>query len=253
MDKVVIVMEKISAGEIKQLKGEIVIPGQLVAEGAYRAGRWVYRDGDRYYATKLGLKEIRNIKGKNTINIIPLSGKYDPKEGDLVIGIVMDLGPTTWLFDINGPNPAPLHITETPWKVDFGATGRYFKVGDVAALKILYKDDTSHVQVTMKGPGLKKLHGGVITTIAPSKIPRVIGRKGSMIAMIKSLSKCQIIVGQNGRIWISGDMEKIRAVEEVLKYIENHSHFSGLTAEVAERLGGGAADVERARETSSRR
>lgn len=248
MIEVVIDMESEGESISTHLKGEIVIPGQLIAEGRYRVGRWVYREGDKYYAYKLGLKDIRSVKGKPTVNVIPLAGKYDPMVGDLVIGVVVDMGPTTWLFDINGPNPAPLHITETPWKVDFGATGRYFKVADAAVLRVLYKDDTSHVQVTLKGPGLKKLHGGVITEIAPSKIPRVIGKNGSMIAMMKRLSRCQIIVGQNGRIWISGEVEQVKLVEEALRYIENHSHLSGLTAKVAELLGGDASDAVRARE-----
>lgn len=63
--------------------------------------------------------------------------------------------------------------------------------------------------------------------VTPAKVPRIIGRQGSMVEMIKELTGTQIVVGQNGIVWVKGDNEDI-AAEAVLK-IEEKSHITGLT------------------------
>jgi len=54
--------------------------------------------------------------------------------------------------------------------------------------------------------------------------------------MIKHATGCNIIVGQNGWIWISGEPEKEALTEKTIKMIEGHSHLSGLTDKVKEFL-----------------
>ena len=56
-----------------------------------------------------------------------------------------------------------------------------------------------------------KFRGGIIVDITPTKVPRLIGKKGSMINMIKDKTNCKIIVGQNGLVWVKGeeDMEQL--------------------------------------------
>ncbi len=92
-----------------------------------------------------------------------------------------DIGPSNWLIDINSPYPAPLHVNEVPWRVEFGDTSRYLNVGDTILAKVLMVDETKRVQVTMKEQGLRKLQGGQVIEISHSKVPRVIGKGGSMI------------------------------------------------------------------------
>ena len=70
--------------------------------------------------------------------------------------------------------------------------------------------------------------------ITPSKVQRLIGREGSMIEMIKDKTKTQIIVGQNGIVWLKGEKESL-AVKAVLT-IENESHTVGLTDRVSQLL-----------------
>ena len=48
-----------------------------------------------------------------------------------------------------------------------------------------------------------------------------------MVEMIKKLTDTQIVVGQNGLVWIKGDNEDL-AVEAVMT-IEEKSHVKGLT------------------------
>jgi len=78
---------------------------------------------------------------------------------------------------------------------------------------------------------------GQLVEITATKIPRVIGRKGSMVSMIKRETGCQITIGQNGLILISGKTpEDERLAVMALHKIEEESHTSGLTDRVTEML-----------------
>lgn len=211
---------------------EIVMPGDLLDSGKLRPGSGTYVADGKVYAAQLGIKSIKG----NFINIIPLGGKYIPTPGDSVIGKVIDIGPSNWLIDINSPYPAPLHVNEVPWRVDFGDTSRYMMVGDIILCKILMVDETKRVQVTMKEQGLRKLQGGQVMEISHSKVPRVIGKGGSMIQMIKNSTNCRIFVGQNGRIWLDGDIENIVAAIRAIRMIDEEAQTLRLTERVKEYL-----------------
>jgi len=170
------------------------------------------------------------------VNVIPLGGRYIPAPGDMVIGKVIDIGPSNWLVDINSPYPAPLHVNEVPWRVEFGDTARYLSVGDTLLAKVLSVDETKRVQVTMKEQGLRKLQGGQILEISHSKVPRVIGKNGSMIQMIKNYTNCRIFIGQNGRIWVDGNMDDMVHAMRAIKMIEEGAQTLKLTERVKEFL-----------------
>jgi exosome complex component RRP4 len=211
---------------------ELVLPGDFITDGKFRAGSGTYMDNGKIYASTLGIKSIRS----DFVNVVPLAGQYIPKVGDQVIGIVMDMGPSNWLVDINSPYPAPMHINEAPWRVDFGDTARYLKVGEVILARIFMVDEVKHVQVSMKDHGLRKLQGGQILEISHSKVPRVIGRNGSMIEMIKNNTNCRIIVGQNGRIWVDGEIDSVENAVKAIRLIEVEAQSIGLTERLKEFL-----------------
>ena len=88
----------------------------------------------------------------------------------------------------------------------------------------------------MKDRGLFKIKEGNITEIDPSKIPRLIGKKGSMISLLKKYTHCRIFVGKNGRVWIEGKEENITKTIRVIQLIEKESISYGLTNKVEEFL-----------------
>ena len=93
------------------------------------------------------------------------------------------------------------------------------------------------IDVSMKGPGLRKLGPGKLLKVAPAKVPRIIGKQGSMISMIKEMTDCKISVGQNGIIWLVGeDPKKELTAVDAINLIERESHISGLTDKVKELL-----------------
>jgi len=207
---------------------EIKIPGDSVDVQGMKPGMGTYRWGGKVYSSVLGLISRKG----GFVDIIPLAGKYVPMHGDDIIGTVTDTAQSNWLLDINSPYPGVLHTSESPWKVDFGATAKYLSVGDVITARVLSVDESKHVHLTMRDQGLKKLHGGHIVDIPYSKVPRVIGRAGSMIETLKKLSGCRILVGKNGRIWIDGNLENVLAVSRALQIIDRESHSFGLTDRV---------------------
>src|SRR3990172_7884183 len=204
---------------------QVVVPGEPLEGPGLRPGPGTYRDGGRIYAALLGILDERN----GVVAIIPLSGRYMPRPGDAVIGTVTDYGHGHWLLDINSPYPAPLHAIESPWRVDYGDTQSFLRVGEMLLVEILSVDENCRVQVTLNREGLRKLEGGALVEIAPSKVPRVIGKKGSMVSLIKDFTRCRIFVGQNGRIWIDGEPDDARIAEDAVRLIEEYAQTVGLT------------------------
>jgi exosome complex component RRP4 len=211
---------------------EIVIPGDLLDASGLKAGSGAYAVDGKVFAAQLGIKSVKS----NFVNVIPLGGRYIPATGDSVIGKVIDIGPSNWLIDINSPYPAPLHVNEVPWRVEFGDTSKYLNVGDTLLAKVLMVDETKRVQVTMKEQGLRKLSGGQVIDISYTKVPRVIGKGGSMIQLIKSHTNCRIFIGQNGRIWLDGEIESMVTAIHAIKMIEEGAQQSRLTEKVKEYL-----------------
>jgi exosome complex component RRP4 len=218
--------------EVESGGREVVLPGDLLDAGKLKAGAGTYVQDGKIYAAQLGIKSVK----ANFVNVIPLGGRYIPSPGDTVIGKVVDIGPSNWFIDINSPYQAPLHVNEVPWRVDFGDTARFMNIGDTLLAKVLMVDETKRVQVTMKEQGLRKLQGGQVMEISYSKVPRVIGKGGSMIQMIKSMTNTRIFVGQNGRIWLDGDIESILFAIRAIKMIEDNAQASRLTEKVREYL-----------------
>lgn len=215
---------------------DIVLPGELVAEKeGKRVGKGAYFEGEKVYAKVLGIPLVT----EDQISVIPLSGVYLPSVGDNVVGIISETQISGWIVDINSPYSAFLPLAEAVSEfVDTVRTdiSRYYDADDVAFCTVSKVTKTKDVRLSMRSPDSKKLYGGTIVKIMPTKIPRIIGKAGSMINLIKTKTGCQVYVGQNGIIWIKGT-DKDKAIEAVLT-IEKESHMIGLTEKIEKMLGG---------------
>ncbi len=211
---------------------KILLPGDEIDEEDLKPGKGMFKRDGKIYAARLGVKRVRS----GYANVAAQSGRYEPQEGEKVIGTVTDINSSFWMVDVNAPNPAVLHVNDVPWMVDYGDTASYIDVGDAVLVKITSVDEQNKMQVTMDEEGLKKLSDGQIIEIAPAQVPRVIGRGGSMISMLKKYTDCKIFVGQNGRIWISGQLEGQYLAAKAIKMIEENAQAVGLTDVVKEFL-----------------
>ena len=219
-------MEKRNARQTR----EIVVPGDILDASGMKPGENAYVLDGKVRASAMG---VRNVF-QNTVGVIPLRGCYMPSSGDTVIGVIEDIGPSNWLVNINAPYPAPLHVNEVPWKVEFGDTSRYLSIGHVVILKVLSVDESRKISVTMKDSGLRRIEGGRLVKISHSKVSRVIGKSGSMISMLKNMTDCRIAVGQNGMIWVDGDDENADVAAQAIMMIEEKAQSGNLTDKIKE-------------------
>ncbi len=214
---------------------KIVLPGTVVGDAKDKLpGKGTFKEGDKIYSSRLGILEE---KGKY-LNVIPLSGVYDPSVGDTVIGVVEEVYKNVWVVDINAPYPALLTTEESPWKVDYGETSKYLKSGDVIIAIISYINEAKNIEISMKGRPCRKIDDGIIIEVQPSKVPRIIGKNASMLNILKKHTGCWIFVGQNGRIWIKGEDEKVNLLIKAIRKIEKEAHTFGLTERIIKMLGG---------------
>ncbi|MFW9968686.1 MAG: exosome complex RNA-binding protein Rrp4 [Candidatus Odinarchaeota archaeon] len=227
---------------------EVVVPGEVLTEDVtnYLPGRGTIlnRERDKIISLNIGLKQIT----KNYVNVIPLRGFYTPRPGDKVIALVVDKNPVKYKCDINAKDFGQLKPKNTikrskirgfkssgPPRED--ANTEKYEIGDILIVKVLSADRLNKPELTTVGKYLGKKSDGIVITIDPPKIPRVIGRSGSMIKMLKSLTKCNIFVTQNGRIWLKGEnIAYERLLIDAIHKIASEAHTVGLTDRIQEYI-----------------
>ena len=217
---------------------QICVPGETIAKGMdFLPAQGTSREGENIISNKLGMV---NVNGR-LISVIPVSGKYIPKRGDTIIGQVFDVTMSGWRVNINCAYAAMLMLREAtnefvPRNQDLT---RIFNFGDLMVAKIENVTSQNLIDLTLKAQGLRKIHGGLTLKVTPSKVPRIIGKKGSMVSMIKKATKARIIVGQNGLVWISAEDPSMELLAlNTIKKIEENAHISGLTDKIKEYLEG---------------
>jgi exosome complex component RRP4 len=215
---------------------QLVTPGDLLAENEYINGENTYKENGKIYATRVGLFVAEDKR----VHVVALKAFYLPMAGDTVVGKVLEVTLGGWVTDIRAPYLAMLRASdalERPFKPQKDDLPSLFDVGDIMVAKIVAYDRTRDPLLTVLERGLGKVTRGQIIEITPTKIPRVIGKQGSMVGMIKEETGCQITIGQNGRIIISGKTpEDERLAIMAIRKIEQEAHTSGLTDRVTEML-----------------
>ena len=223
-------------GKILVKDKEIVVPGDVLAEGMdYLPAGGAFREQQNIISSQLGIVSI----SERLVRVIALAGRYVPKRGDNVIGKISTVAANNWFVDIGYANEAMLGLKEAV--AEFVPRGadltQYFRGGDYVLCKITNVTRQKLIDVSMKGPGLRKLGPGRLIEVTPAKVPRMIGKAGSMIKIIKDLTGCRITIGQNGIAWVNGDnAESEDLAIEALRLIEENSHKTGLTDEVKKFL-----------------
>jgi exosome complex component RRP4 len=205
--------------------GRLVHPGERLGghEGA-EAGHGVRRIDGQMVAMRMGTLQ----ENGQMVSIDPLSSRYVPRAGDLVIGLVEGMTNNIWFLDIGASFNAILPMSLAPWKVEFGAVREHLNVGEAVLCRVQEVDETQSAVATMKGMGLRKLKSGLVEQIPPHIIPQVIGKGGSMLQALKDLGDARLVVGQNGRVWIDGEQDGMRDIRSALKLIRDTAHLPGL-------------------------
>ncbi len=212
-------------------KRKVVVPGETIVSGEdYLPGEGARREGEHILASRFGLAEELG----RVIKVIPISGAFVPRRNNVIIGRIEDVNFYGWNVDIDSATAGFIPIEESPRFINKSEMNQFLDVGDVVAGKI-WSIKPKGIDLTLKGRGLGKLEGGFIFRIIPSRVPRVIGREGSMISLIKEKTGCQITVGQNGWIWVRGPSSdaEIKA-RNAIQFVADKVYLGGLTEKMEE-------------------
>ena len=210
----------------------IVIPGDYVGKGEIEN---TYGIGEHRYSKFISLR-----KTNNRVKITRFESFYIPKLNDVIIGKVIDVLPNGWVIDINSPYLGFLLVKDTNIGENMDLNDLY-TYEDFLLCKIYKISKNKIINLTVKEEGLGKLEKGVIISVNPVRLPRVIGKKGSMLNILKEMLKVNIIIGNNGRVFISGDKLNVLRTISVIEYIIKNSYKKGLTEKVKEMIEKGRA------------
>ncbi len=210
---------------------DIVTPGELLSDE--RNGRdGTYEENEKVYSKFLGMVQVSD----RGINVNPLAGNYYPKEGDDIIGEVTEISTKYWVVDINAPFYTRLDIRDVNFRTEEGELDRYIAVGDLVYARVFRVYPNNAADISMRGTRYGKLESKMVSKIDPVKLPRLIGKEGAMINMIKDETKCDIVIGQNGVVWVDGEDNNRAVALSAIKFIDEHYVDSDLTEKVRRLL-----------------
>jgi exosome complex component RRP4 len=213
-----------------------VIPGDVVTTGPFRPEQNVILEGNKIISTTIGISEIYD----DSVKVISLTAQYLPKIDDLVIGKVISHSSLSWELDINSCYVGFLPAQDVFGR-DFSAHAdeltSKLKSGDLVAARIANSDRTRDPLITIADRDLGKIDSGVLVKISPSKVPRLIGKKGSMIQTIENATNAAITIGQNGWVVVSCENpEGLLKAKKAIQMVNEHAHVANLTDQVNEML-----------------
>jgi exosome complex component RRP4 len=217
-------------------KRKYVIPGDVVTTGPCRPEQNVVLEGNKIISTTIGISEIYD----DSVKVISLTGKYIPKINDLVIGKVISHTSLSWELDINSCYVGFLPAQDVFGR-DFSAHAdeltSKLKAGDLVAARIANFDRTRDPLVTIADRDLGKIDSGDLIKISPSKVPRLIGKRGTMIQTIETATEAVITIGQNGWVVVSCESpEGLLKAKKAIQMVNEQAHVANLTDQVKEML-----------------
>ncbi|MFQ5648266.1 MAG: KH domain-containing protein, partial [Candidatus Aenigmatarchaeota archaeon] len=161
-----------------------------------------------------------------------------PRVGDMVIAQVVDIQSNGWVLEIGAPHDAFMPLSGVREYIDTTKTAlsSVYAMDDVLYAKVNSAQGDS-IHLSMQDPRARKLRGGRIVKINPAKVPRLIGKAGSMVSMIKNKTDCKINIGQNGLVWFEGGKEEL--VLKAIEMVEEKAYTDGLTDKISKLLEGG--------------
>ena len=214
---------------------QFVLPGDIIVTGDYQPEQNVILEGDRLMSTAIGFSEIKD----DLVTVTPLTGLYTPKTDDLVVGKIVSHNALSWEVNINSYYPGILTASDifgkdySPSRDDLSLK---LNTGDIVLARIANLGSRDPL-ITITGENLGKIDSGELVKISPAKIPRLIGKHGSMIQTIEGSTNATITVGQNGLIVVSCDETNglLKALAAI-RMVDEQAHLVNLTDKVKKML-----------------
>lgn len=193
---------------------KIVLPGEKIADKRMHIPN-TFVDGEATYAAVPGMLD-------DTGKYVPLEACYKPATEDVLIGVITDVRHSGYSVDLNLPHNG--FISSRDMRGDLA-------VGDIIVAKAADVDEVGEVSLVE----IRRLPKGQIIDFPPAKVPRLIGKKSSMLNLIREHSGGELIVGNNGYVWVS-ETSNIPLVLMAVDLVAKRAHLSGLTDAMQEFL-----------------
>ena len=217
-------------------KKRYVLPGDFITTAPLRLQDNVVLDGKRVISTTIGLSDVSD----DSVRVISLTGIYIPKTDDLVIGIITSIFGNSWFANINSCYQGMLLGQDVFGRGSYPTTSEMkerLDNGDIIYAKIANSDRQREPLISIADQSLGKIDSGELVKISPTKIPRLIGKHGSMIQSIEASTNATITVGQNGLIVVSCDETNglLKALAAI-RMVDEQAHLVNLTDKVKKML-----------------
>lgn len=196
---------------------KIVVPGELVSSERKRIGRHVYLMDGKIFSDTTGIVSESDV----SVSVIPLEGKYEPEMNDIVVGMVSEEKMSGYNVHLNSFYPS---------YVSKKALWEPLKVNSVISAKVVRVNEMKEIQLD----NVRSLFGGHIVTVSPVKVPRIIGKEGSMLEVLKNGTGSLLVIGRNGMVWVKGGNTQL--LMDALSLIQKQAHTENLTSKVEEFL-----------------
>ena len=217
-------------------KKQYVIPGDVITTSPLRLRENVMLDGKKIIATSIGLTNIYD----DSVRVIPLSAVYLPKIDDIVIGKIKSIFGNSWFADINSCYEGML-LGQDVFGRGSSATMSDMKsrldIGDLICAKIANFDRSREPLISIADQNLGKIDSGELVKISPPKIPRLIGKHGSMIQTIESSTNTSITIGQNGLIVLKSESRSnLDKIIKIFKMLDSTTDDSNMDEKIQKIL-----------------
>jgi exosome complex component RRP4 len=213
-----------------------VLPGDFITTAPLRLQNNVVLEGKRIISTTIGLSDVSD----DSVRVISLTGVYLPKIDDLVIGTIQYIHGNSWFADINSCYQGMLLGQDVFGRGSYPTKSEMeerLSKGDIIFAKIANSDRQREPLISIADQSLGKIDSGELVKISPAKIPRLIGKHGSMIQTIEGSTNATITVGQNGLIVVSCDETNglLKALAAI-RMVDEQAHLVNLTDKVKKML-----------------
>ena len=188
---------------MSQNSNRFVLPGDVISNGSSSLKQNVILEGDKLVSATIGFTENND----GAVDVIALTGLYTSEVDDLVIGKIVSHNSLSWEVNINSSYRAMLPASDifgkdySPSRDDLSLK---LIIGDIVLARIV-NSDSRRPLITINGQNLGKIDDGELIKISPAKVPRLIGKHGSMIQSIEESTGASITIGQNGWVIFKSD------------------------------------------------
>jgi len=217
-------------------KKRFVLPGDFITTAPLQLRDNVVLDGKRIISTAIGLTDVSD----DSVRVISLIGVYIPKVDDLVIGTIQYIFGNSWFADINSCYQGMLLGQDVFGRGSYPTTSEMkdrLDKGDIIYARIANSDRQREPLISIADRNLGKIDSGELVKISPTKIPRLIGKHGSMIQTIEASTNATITVGQNGLIVVSCDeTHGLLKALAAIRMVDEQAHIVDLTDKVKKML-----------------